>query len=96
MTLTSIGDSGEIKLTALKIAQIYGSIFAETPLLKPILKGETPEIFSPFPYSEKLRWTIKKALQITVREGTLKNILKVFSEINKICFPCKIFLSFNK
>ena len=28
MTLTSIGDSGEIKLTALKIAQIYGSIFA--------------------------------------------------------------------
>ena len=74
MTLTSIGDSGEIKLTALKIAQIYGSIFAETPLLKPILKGETPEIFSPFPYSEKLRWTIKRALQITVREGTLKNI----------------------
>lgn len=74
-TLTSIGDAGEITVTALKIAQIYGAIFAETPILKPILKGETPEKISSFPYSDTLRGQIKEALHFTLQEGTLKNLI---------------------
>ena len=73
-TLASIGDAGKITVTALKIAQIYGAIFAETPILKPILKGETPEKIYPFPYSETLRGQIKEALRLTITEGTLKNL----------------------
>jgi cell division protein FtsI/penicillin-binding protein 2 len=73
-TLKSIGDDGQIKLTALKVAQIYGAIFADTPILMPILKGETPRQVSPFPYSDSIRRNIQQALRLTVKEGTLKNI----------------------
>jgi len=73
-SLASIGDDGQIKLTALKVAQIYGSIFAETPILMPILKGETPKQISPFPYSDSIRRKIQQALRLTVKEGTLKLI----------------------
>ncbi len=72
--LTSIGDDGQIKVTALKVAQIYGAIFAETPILKPILKGEMPGQVNPFPYPDTLRRKIQQALRLTVKEGTLKNI----------------------
>jgi len=73
-SLTSIGDDGQIKLTALRVAQIYGSIFSDTPILMPILKGETPRQISPFPYSDSIRRKIQQALRLTVKEGTLKNI----------------------
>ncbi len=73
-SLTSIGDDGQIKLTALKVAQIYGAIFADTPILKPILKGETPQQVNPFPYPDTLRKKIQQALRLTIKEGTLKNI----------------------
>lgn len=72
--LGSIGDDGQIKLTALKVAQIYGAIFAETPILKPILKGETPGQVNVFPYSDSIRRKIQQALRLTVKEGTLKNM----------------------
>ncbi|MBP9162070.1 MAG: hypothetical protein KBF99_02765 [Leptospiraceae bacterium] len=73
-SLTSIGDDGQIKLTALKLAQIYGAIFSDTPILMPILKGETPKQVSPFPYSDSIRRKIQQALRLTVKEGTLKNV----------------------
>ena len=73
-SLASIGDDGQIKLTALKLAQIYGAIFSDTPILMPILKGETPRQISPFPYSDSIRRNIQQALRLTVKEGTLKNV----------------------
>lgn len=72
--LTAIGDEGKIKVTALKMAQIYGSIFASTPILKPILKGESPEQVSAFPYNEQLRSFIQQSLRGVVKEGTLKEL----------------------
>lgn len=73
-SLASIGDDGQIKLTALKVAQIYGAIFSDTPILIPILKGETPRQISPFPHSDSIRRKIQQALRLTVKEGTLKNV----------------------
>jgi cell division protein FtsI/penicillin-binding protein 2 len=73
-TLASIGDGGELKVTALKVAQIYGAIFADSPILKPILKGETPTEHSPFPYPENMRKKIQQFLRLTVKEGTLKDL----------------------
>ncbi|HMV45329.1 MAG TPA: penicillin-binding transpeptidase domain-containing protein [Leptospiraceae bacterium] len=72
--LSGIGEDGKIKVTALKVAQIFGAIFANTPFLKPIQKGETPEQVYPFPYSEKYRNIILQGLREAVKNGTLSDI----------------------
>lgn len=73
-SLMSIGNAGIIKVTALKIAQIYGAIFANTQILKPIQKGEMPEVVNPFPYSQNTREKIQEALRLVTIKGTLKNL----------------------
>jgi len=73
-SLMSIGNGGEIKVTALKIAQIYGAIFANSQILKPIQKGEMPETINSFPYSKDSREKIQEALRLVITKGTLKNL----------------------
>lgn len=73
-SLSSIGEGSTIKLTPLKIAQIYGSIFEDTPILVPAEETNRPLQQFASPLTEMQKRIIQKALRSAVKEGTLKDL----------------------
>ena len=75
--LAVLGEGGTLQLTLLKVAQLYGALYAGTPFLSPFRGNLPPLQIAPFSLRRENREFLLSALGGVIREGTLHRALNL-------------------